>query len=533
MTLTEVRDDEVYGAFRHGPMALALPMASLREVVPYVNLQPFPTGARWMLGGLNLRDVLIPVIDLCQLLGQPKNPDDQQCVVIVTHKGRLTGIVATEVDCLFNATAQQVNLFHSNDPVGRVARGSLYNPVSGRLLSVLCVESLMALPELTAVNDPEPMRQNDYSGPQHAAGEEHAKTPLLLMRSKGLLFAVNPENIETTMPRARLESKDVCSAYYKGNAIYREREIPAISLTEYLEIAAAGVQAKASENKVQPAFVLQFEQSAMAVLIDEILDIVKVDPAHLMDLPQVPALKNHILHQIIAEQSIYPDKPSDEHYYVIHPQAMVADQRLKQLADLVHQAEGSKTAATQVVQARGKVPNKQGDQRVIIFDMDGDHAIALGEISEVLPYRGVKEAFSRNNPFRGVMTHRNRAIPVIDLAQQMGLSRQQLDSSCNILVVHVDGKPAGLAVGCLRSIEQAHWAPEVPVLGAARNMLSGLPRHTQKLVEVLIGKERRLLEVISALDEATRFLTNTQPQSSTFALEPAALQNKTDQTAQA
>ena len=145
------------------------------------------------------------------------------------------------------------------------------------------------------------------------------------------------------------------------------------------------------------------------------------------------------------------------------------------------------------------------DQRVIVFDMNGDHVIPISEIAEVLPYRGVKEAFPRDNPFRGIMTHRNRAIPVVDLAQHLGLPRQKLNTSSNVLVVHLENQPIGLAVGCLRSIEQANWSPEVPVLGAARTERSGVNKLTKKLAEVLVGNERKLLEIISAREEAQRF----------------------------
>lgn len=498
--------DEIFGAFRLGSMALALPMSVLREVVPFTSLQQLPTAAPWVLGGLDLRGVLVPVMDLSALLGHTGQGDHRQCVVIVAYDGHLAGLVATAVDCLFSAPIQNLNVFHGSDPVGRVARGSLQNPVSGKLLTVLCAQALMALPQLPAVSDPEPHRQSHALSQEHASAEEHHRMPLLLMRSQGLLFAVNPEEIETTMPRAKLENKDVCNGHYKGNAVYREREIPAISLTEYLNIGADKTTSKAAlGDRAQPAFVLRFGQSAMAVLIDEILDIVHVNPGHLIDLPQVHALQTNVLRQTIATQSIYPEQANDEHFYVIHPPGLVSDPRLKSLAELVHEAESAKDTSRESANQQDSLQRLEMDQRVIVFDMNGDHAIPISEIAEVLPYRGVKEAFPRNNPFRGIMTHRNRAIPVVDLAQQLGLPRQNLNTSSNVLVVHLENQPIGLAVGCLRSIEQAKWSPEVPVLGATRHAREGVTRHTQKLAEVLVGNERKMLEVISARDEAQRF----------------------------
>ena len=144
MNLNNTDSDEVFGAFRLGSMALALPMTVLREVVPFTRLQQLPTAAPWVLGGLDLRGVLVPVVDLSVLLGHTDQADHRQCVVIVAHDGHLAGVVATAVDCLFSASTQKLNVFHGTDPVGRVARGSLQNPVSGKLLTVLCAQALMA-----------------------------------------------------------------------------------------------------------------------------------------------------------------------------------------------------------------------------------------------------------------------------------------------------------------------------------------------------------------------------------------------------
>lgn len=529
MNQNNADSDELFGAFRLGSMALALPMTVLREVVPFTSLQQLPTVAPWVLGGLDLRGVLVPVMDLSLLMGHTDQANHRQCVVIVAHNGHLAGLVATAVDCLFSAPIQNLNVFHGTDPVGRVARGSLQNPVSGKLLTVLCAQALIALPQLPAVRDPEPHRQSHTLSQEHASAEEHHKMPLLLMRSRGLLFAVNPEEIETTMPRAQLQNKDVCNGHYKGNAVYREREIPAISLTEYLNIGADQAAPKSvADDRAQPAFVLRFGQSAMAVLIDEILDIVHVNPGQLIELPQISALKTNVLRQTIATQSIYPEQANEEHFYVIHPPGLITDSRLKSLAELVHEAESAKETPRESANEQNSLHRLEVDQRVIVFDMNGDHAIPIVEIAEVLPYRGVKEAFPRDNPFRGIMTHRNRAIPVVDLAQQLGLPRQNLNTSSNVLVVHLENQPIGLAVGCLRSIEQAKWSPEVPVLGTARHARQGVTRHTQKLVEVLVGNTRKMLEVISARDEAQRFADSNLAGGTSLPENPPVLQKIPD-----
>lgn len=505
MSALATLEDHSFGAFQVGNMALALPMTVLREVVPLTPLQKIPTLVNWIVGGLNLRGVLVPVIDLELLYGDQASPTAHPCVIVIAHEGRMVGLLATAVDSLFTAEPSCIKTFHSTDPMARVARGSLHNPLSGQLQIVLCVESLMSLPQLPSVIDPEPHRQTHVLNQAHAQAEEHSSIPLLLMRSGKLFFAVDPSHIETTMPRAQILDSELSDGYYKGNTLYREQEIPAICLLDYLQMKGALLGRNLQPRNIQPAFVLRFREGVLAVLIDEILDIVRIDPTQMISLPSVAVLQPHVLRHTLSKTSIYPDSDSEEHYYVIHPAGLVSDSRLSELARLMHQTAIQRASVQGAVQ-KGMQLRSADEQRVIVFEMHGDHAVPIGQVAEVLPYKGVVEAFASSHAFRGIMTHRGRAIPVVDLAQHLDLPRQLLNNDSNVLVVRLENDQLiGLAVGSLRSIEQAQWAPTVPVLGAARNAHPGRERTCQSLVEVQVMGELKLLEVIQARDEALRF----------------------------
>ena len=82
-----------FGGLRIGGLQLALPMSALREVVPCGRLERLPARAEGLLGAIDLRGVLVPVLDLRPLIGLAADPLDWPCVVLVIHDGLILGLL--------------------------------------------------------------------------------------------------------------------------------------------------------------------------------------------------------------------------------------------------------------------------------------------------------------------------------------------------------------------------------------------------------------------------------------------------------
>ena len=59
---------EGFGVFQLASMQLALPLGALREVVPLGTLEALPAPAGSVVGGLDLRGAIVPVLDITRLL---------------------------------------------------------------------------------------------------------------------------------------------------------------------------------------------------------------------------------------------------------------------------------------------------------------------------------------------------------------------------------------------------------------------------------------------------------------------------------
>ncbi|BET26964.1 chemotaxis signal transduction protein [Limnobacter thiooxidans] len=505
-----------YGAFRVHDMNLAMPMEHLREVLPVCEFQAMPGVQPWIRGGLVVRGVTIPVIDLLALSGRECQQGAQDCVVLIEFEGRLTGLLASAVGGLFFSNPLDMTPLLSGDAVGKLIQGSLRPAPDTAPLLVMSCRALFELPGLSAVKDPEPHRQALFMTDPATATQANALATLdtlslLLMKSGGLLYAINPSDIETTIARPQLLPAEMAQGFYKGNVPYRGRLIPAVELSEYLDMGRSAV---GTTNK--QAIVICYKEGAMALLIDQILDIVRIPASAQIGLPRVQAVRPGNVCKVVPASQVYDSETDASHYFVLEASGFLNDTGLKDLARVIHLAELDKSPTVQTGNALD--PAAPRDERVILFEMDQPYAVHIEQVSEVLPYRGVVQAFAAGQALKGFITHRGQAIPVTDLAQHMGLARQSLNETSNVLVVDHGGQKTGFAVGELKAIEHALWSPKIPVLGTQRTERT-VARENQQLVEVMLQGQKNLVELIDFNLQANR----TLQQGERHPLEPTQM----------
>ena len=105
------------GGFRLDDMELALPLTALREVQPFKQLSPLPCPNKAVVGGLNLRGVVIPVLDLRTMLGKQAEALFQPSVVIMVHEGHVLGLLSNGVSGVFEVPADSVKPMTSAEGV--------------------------------------------------------------------------------------------------------------------------------------------------------------------------------------------------------------------------------------------------------------------------------------------------------------------------------------------------------------------------------------------------------------------------------
>lgn len=83
--------------FRLGEETYAFPSTSVREVYPLKGLTPLPCTPGFVLGVMNVRGRIIPIIDLASLLGLAKQQITEQSTVILIKSEELEVGIATNL----------------------------------------------------------------------------------------------------------------------------------------------------------------------------------------------------------------------------------------------------------------------------------------------------------------------------------------------------------------------------------------------------------------------------------------------------
>ncbi|HEX4842933.1 MAG TPA: chemotaxis protein CheW [Limnobacter sp.] len=495
--------EQGYGAFRVGSMNLVLPLLAIREVVPLLQTHDLPCGPSWVLGGLSLRGVSVPVIELPVLLGKaaPCVREPGECVIVLAMEGKMIGLLASQMHNLFFAEDAQVHQAAKNNKPGLFA-GSIQSPENDALMSLVDPACLLAWPEMPTIEDPEPHRQNLTLHKDVLSEERHV---LMLMQCAGLHIAIDPQQVETTLTRLTLEPAEMQGGCYVGNVSNRGETMPAIDLAMYLGIGTARAK------QCQQAFVMRTTDGPVALLIERVLDMVDISCEDLLALPSMHLQKPQAL------QHIWQHPVNRQRHLVLHPNGLMQDPELLALARVLANA----SQATHRENKSSSHAITRNAEQLMVFALQEEFCTPMAQVLEVLPFDEAICMFNRDNPLLGVITHKSQAIAVLDLAQWMGLPKQNLaHQEASILLVDTGGTVVGFAVNALRSIQQANWSPAVPLLGEEKlqqHSRPGLASPCKQMAELGEQGKTRMLEVLDLQALAQAYLNPeyaaTQPEA--------------------
>lgn len=102
-------DEEQFLTFRLHGQDYGMPILKVQEIKGWDKVTPIPNSPAYVKGVLNLRGVIVPVIDLRLRFGLPEAERDVFTVIIVANvNGRLAGIVVDAVSDVINISAAQL-----------------------------------------------------------------------------------------------------------------------------------------------------------------------------------------------------------------------------------------------------------------------------------------------------------------------------------------------------------------------------------------------------------------------------------------
>ena len=505
----------LYGGFDLGGMPLALPIAALREVLPCTVLSPLPCPQASLLGGLSLRGTLLPVLDLCRLMGRMPQPvDPAHSVVVLAHGGRLLGLLASRITGLFEAAPPGPTALHATDALAALLAASLRRADTGQLVSVLDPAALARLPDLPWLDDPEPQRRRaeargDHEAPAADAADDAADAPavtddcpLLLVRSGEHYLALDAMQVHATLTVERLQPSVLARGACRGLLPHAGQDLPAVDLAAW-----CGLDEAVAAEAPGAAFVLRMPGGLLACLVDQVLDVVRVPRHTIVPLPP-HALRRRTLFAGALDFAALPDElrqrlPPRAQGLVLSASGLAAADHLAELASFAQGRAGRSQADPRnpaPTGARVPPPAAAGQgappatsAAMVTFVLDQETATPIEQIQEILLYDAQRLAPRRDGAMLGLLVHRGRSLPVVCLSRLAGLPAPARLTS--LLVVEAQGVSTAFAVPALRSIEPSDWQPRLRTPGPRTDSLAQA-LGSRRMAQVGGAGQPRLLRVL-------------------------------------
>ncbi|MGY1822962.1 chemotaxis protein CheW [Geodermatophilus sp. SYSU D00079] len=467
-TAGESAGEVVYGLLRMAGVDVALPLSALREVVPCPpELAGLPAAAPGLLGAVQLRRLVLPVLDLAAVLGRPAPRRPGQVVVVAASDGQVLGLLADEVRGICQVPADAL-VAARTEGGGLLFSATFRHPETGQAHSVLDAAAILALPGVPTVTDV----TRDAAVPGSAA--DGARRTLTVLRCGPYRFAVDAAHVHTTLPTPDLQPSVLSSRTCRGVVDFSDREVPVVDPLVLLGLG------ELAAHETGAGLVLDLGPGYVVLALSELLDLV-----HVADEDVLPAPSFAVPRPDLVAGMVTVDGLGD--CLVLDGAALLTDPDLTGFAS-VNTALDTASArpgdvASVAAAAAGGAPSH------LVFSVGVDVTTPLEQVTEILPRPQTLTATAVAGVL-GLVTHRRAAVPVLCLATLLGLPGQPMGASTCLLLVDVDGRPVAFAVDALRTIAPRTWTDgEQTVRGPAADR--GATLRSAPLVRV--GDDSRLL----------------------------------------
>lgn len=131
-------------SFEIGGQAYCIDIRAVREIRGWTPATPMPHTPRYIMGVINLRGLVMPVIDLRNRLGLgDTEPSTRHVIVVVQHGDRIAGLLVDAVQETFMVDVASLQAPPSMDSTASEVFVDAIIPLEGMMLSRLVVEALL------------------------------------------------------------------------------------------------------------------------------------------------------------------------------------------------------------------------------------------------------------------------------------------------------------------------------------------------------------------------------------------------------
>lgn len=427
----------------------------VQEITTRTQITPVPGAPRFILGVINLRGQIIPVLDSRQRFHlAPVPATGRTRIMVLDLAGEPTGFqvdAVAEVVKIDNYALQEtpplVAGVRSEYLAGMVMAGN-------RLITLIDLDRILDSAEFMhrdlLVQDTSRYIGTAGAGVGAGVEEDDDGMPFVTFALGSESFGVALANVEEIVDLPPVTKVPDAPPYVLGVICIRDQVLPLLDFTRLLRIEGAG--GPAGEQMV---ILLSFENARLGMVVDGIQEIIRIGGEEILPAP-------HILSE--AEKAHLDG-------VVMRSDRMVSLLRVMQILDREdHQRLATLGAAVDAARTVEQV--ERHDLPLVVFRLGAEaFGLRLQEIREIIMVGQITPVPRAPDFVEGVINLRGEVMPVLDLRTRFGLERAERNALSRVLITPIGGVATGLIVDAVHEVgsvdeRQLEDPPRVTAAGA-------------------------------------------------------------------
>ena len=138
-------------AFRIGDQEFCVNIMSVREIRGWTQATPMPHAPSYVLGVINLRGVVLPIVDMSFRLGmKPAEPTVRHVIIVAQVGPKVVGLLVDAVSDILTVTEAEIQPTPdlASDLAKMFVRGVL--AIDGRMISLIALDHVLPTQEMAA-----------------------------------------------------------------------------------------------------------------------------------------------------------------------------------------------------------------------------------------------------------------------------------------------------------------------------------------------------------------------------------------------
>ncbi len=454
-------------------LTLGVDVAHMAEVSNLTSLAPMISTEPNVLGCINLRGILIPVLDAAQLCGLVRQESPPPFAAILTFKDKTLAIGVDEIAGLSKAQQGQLQSFSHATLENENVQTHAFLDKDQKVI-ILDVPAIFARPMIPTTNFHRFTLQN-VTKSDRTTGRH------LIFSAGGAVFSLAASEIHGTVPRTVIDQNALTSGFCLGSINYRLRRVAVANTVKLIGIG------KAHNTAPSEVVILNISnEQLLGLAVDSITNLRTFDSASFAPMPQAMSEHFEFIDRIMVT-------PTGQLIYNIDMSCIRSDNHIRALSEV---SANKNQVNDKVIHGSTKIAATAPDNRKFLtYVSGGEMATPIEQITGILDGpKDIMPLVSHVSALIGVFSHAGRPIPLVKLHKSLGTAQQE-HADFKILLVGKGESQIGFAVDRINSLANS-----------LRNFTTRFGEKEEQTVQLIVSGSPKMFHVVDLVGIAATLI---------------------------